>query len=68
MDLNFDKDLFDRVVQYYDYMWMKNHGANVQNLFPDLPFRYCYLCITNIYIFYCVGKRGLAFLIQIKSF
>jgi len=40
LDLHFVKELFSRVVQYYDYMWMKNHGVNVMSLFPDLSFRY----------------------------
>lgn len=37
-DLKFDKTLYDHVVQYYDYMWMKNQGVDVMKLFPDLPF------------------------------
>lgn len=40
-DLKFDQRLFDHVVQYYDYMWMKNQGVDVMKLFPDLPFGLC---------------------------
>lgn len=39
-DLKFNQELFDHVIQYYDYMWMKNQGVNVMELFPDLSFRY----------------------------
>nr|XP_018667906.1 uncharacterized protein LOC100185773 [Ciona intestinalis] len=38
IDLKFDKELYNHVIQYYDYMWMKNQGVNVMNLFPDLTF------------------------------
>uniref|UniRef100_H2YJK2 Cyclic nucleotide-binding domain-containing protein n=1 Tax=Ciona savignyi TaxID=51511 RepID=H2YJK2_CIOSA len=38
IDLKFKKELFEHVIQYYDYMWMKNQGVNVMDLFPDLTF------------------------------
>jgi hypothetical protein len=37
-DLNFKSKLEDHIVQYYNYMWLKNHGTNVMKLFPDLAF------------------------------
>jgi len=41
MDLQFNRTLRQHVIQYYDYIWMKNHGVNVMNLFSDLCFRWC---------------------------
>ncbi|XP_076825494.1 uncharacterized protein LOC143471047 [Clavelina lepadiformis] len=38
VDLKFEGELFEHVIQYYDYMWMKNQGVNVMDLFPDLSF------------------------------
>lgn len=37
-DLKFGDELFQHVIQYYDYMWMKNQGVDVMQLFPDLSF------------------------------
>jgi CRP-like cAMP-binding protein/voltage-gated potassium channel Kch len=37
-DLNFTPQLQHHIVQYYNYMWLKNHGTNVMKLFPDLAF------------------------------
>jgi len=37
-DLHFDNQLQEHIVQYYNYMWLKNHGTNVMKLFPDLAF------------------------------
>jgi len=39
VDLKFDKDMYQHIVQYYDYIWMKNRGINIMDLFPELPFR-----------------------------
>lgn len=37
-DLHFGSELQEHIVQYYNYMWLKNHGTNVMKLFPDLAF------------------------------
>jgi len=39
IDLNYNRKLYNHVVKYYDFIWMKNNGISVTDLFPDLTFR-----------------------------
>jgi hypothetical protein len=32
-----DGDMQERVVDYYDYVWDRNRGIDVKNLFDDMP-------------------------------
>jgi hypothetical protein len=29
--------LKERIMRYYEYLWLRNKGADVGNLFPNLP-------------------------------
>jgi hypothetical protein len=32
-----DGEMQERVVDYYDYVWDRNRGIDVKNLFEDMP-------------------------------
>ncbi|KAJ3081216.1 hypothetical protein HDU99_006275 [Rhizoclosmatium hyalinum] len=36
-DRDMDSDMQERVLEYYDYMWERNKGIDVKNLFEDMP-------------------------------
>ncbi|KAI9335238.1 hypothetical protein BDR26DRAFT_865985 [Obelidium mucronatum] len=36
-DRNMDSDMQERVLDYYDYVWERNKGIDVRNLFDDMP-------------------------------
>ncbi|KAJ3248561.1 Kinesin-like protein kif27 [Chytriomyces hyalinus] len=36
-DRNMDADMQERVLDYYDYVWERNKGIDVRNLFDDMP-------------------------------
>ncbi|KAJ3166551.1 hypothetical protein HK101_011925 [Irineochytrium annulatum] len=36
-DRDMDSDMQERVLDYYDYMWERNKGIDVKNLFEDMP-------------------------------
>ncbi|KAI8611883.1 hypothetical protein BC830DRAFT_1231612 [Chytriomyces sp. MP71] len=36
-DRNMDADMQERVIDYYDYVWERNKGIDVRNLFDDMP-------------------------------
>ncbi|KAJ3074202.1 Kinesin-like protein kif27 [Podochytrium sp. JEL0797] len=36
-DRDMDADMQERVLEYYDYMWERNKGIDVKNLFEDMP-------------------------------
>jgi hypothetical protein len=36
-DRAMDSDMQERVLEYYDYVWERNKGIDVKNLFEDMP-------------------------------
>ncbi|KAI9349265.1 hypothetical protein DFJ73DRAFT_760638 [Zopfochytrium polystomum] len=36
-DRAMDSDMQERVIDYYDYLWERNKGIDVKNLFEDMP-------------------------------
>ncbi|KAJ3381759.1 hypothetical protein HDU84_004867 [Entophlyctis sp. JEL0112] len=36
-DRNMEADMQERVLDYYDYVWERNRGIDVRNLFEDMP-------------------------------
>jgi uncharacterized protein VirK/YbjX len=36
-DRDMDYDMQERVLDYYDYVWERNKGIDVKNLFEDMP-------------------------------
>ncbi|KAJ3316417.1 Kinesin-like protein kif27 [Blyttiomyces sp. JEL0837] len=36
-DRDMEQDMQERVLEYYDYMWERNKGIDVKNLFEDMP-------------------------------
>ncbi|KAJ3123695.1 Kinesin-like protein kif27 [Physocladia obscura] len=36
-DRNMEEDMQERVLDYYDYVWERNKGIDVRNLFEDMP-------------------------------
>ncbi|KAJ3382143.1 hypothetical protein HDU84_004590 [Entophlyctis sp. JEL0112] len=36
-DRNMEADMQERVLDYYDYVWERNRGIDVRNLFDDMP-------------------------------
>ncbi|KAJ3330919.1 Kinesin-like protein kif27 [Blyttiomyces sp. JEL0837] len=36
-DRDMDMDMQERVIDYYDYVWERNKGIDVKNLFEDMP-------------------------------
>ena len=37
-DQEVPRDMQKRVIDYYNYLWMRSRGQDVQNLFKDAPY------------------------------